>query len=120
MELESAGLTLVHRHANDVGRQHVAGELDAVEVEAEGAREHLRKRRLAHAGEVLDQQVAAGQQARKGKADLGFLAEDDLAGRLDDDVHRRLGTGLQPGFEEHARIVRARGALRLAVPRIKL
>ena len=38
----------------------------------------MRKRRLADAGNVLDQQVPAREQAREAEANLPFLAEDDV------------------------------------------
>jgi hypothetical protein len=50
MELEAARVALVDRDAEDVGRQHVAGELDALELQPERSREHVRERRLADAG----------------------------------------------------------------------
>jgi hypothetical protein len=59
--------------------QQVAGELDALEVQAERLGEHVRERGLADAGQVLDQQVAARQQAGEGEAHLCLLAEDDAA-----------------------------------------
>ena len=88
VELEAAAVALVDRHAEDVRRQHVARELDALELQPEGARQHVRQRGLAHAGNVLDQQVAARQNAGERHADLRFLAEDDLTGGLDDARHR--------------------------------
>ena len=78
VELEAAAVALVDRHADDVGGQHVAGELDALEMQAERAREHVRERGLADAGQVLDQQVAAREQAGQRQPHLRFLAEDDL------------------------------------------
>ena len=69
--------------ADDVGRQQVAGELDALEVQPERARQHVRERGLADAGQILDQQVAAREQAGEREADLLFLAEDDAADLID-------------------------------------
>ena len=77
MELEAAGLALVDRDADDVGRQHVAGELDALEMQPERAREHVGQRGLADARQVLDQEMAAREQAGEREADLRLLAEDD-------------------------------------------
>jgi hypothetical protein len=68
------------RHPDDVGRQHVAGELDALELQAEQAREDVGEGGLADAGDVLDEQVAAGEDAGQGEADGMLLAEDDAAG----------------------------------------
>ena len=105
--LKAARVALVDRHAEDVGGQHVAGELDALEVQAERLGEHVRERRLADAGHVLDQQVAAREQARQREAHLGLLAEDDAARRADHAIDRRGGEGwaLELGLQEHATIV---------------
>ena len=91
MEFEFAGFcfntwALIHRHAEDIGGQQVAGELDALELQAQRARQHVRQRGLADTRQILDQQVAARQQARKRETDLFRLAEDDLLGLLDDVV----------------------------------
>ena len=65
------------RHAEHIGRQEVARELDARVLEAERRRERLRERRLADAGDVLDQQVTAGEQAREREPQRLALADDD-------------------------------------------
>ena len=70
MEAEAAGLALEDRDADDVRRQQVARELDALELQAERARERVRERGLADAGQVLDQQVAAREQAGEREPDL--------------------------------------------------
>ena len=48
--------------AHHVAGQHVRSELDALEGALEGMRQGLGQRGLAHAGHVLDQQMAARQQ----------------------------------------------------------
>ncbi len=78
VEPELSGLRLEDRDADDIGRQQVARELDALVAEAERRGERVRKRRLADAGNILDQQVTAGEQAGQAKANLLLLAEDDL------------------------------------------
>ena len=70
-------LAVEDRHADDVGRQQIAGELDALEVQPQGPRQRVGQRGLADAGEVFDQQMAARQQAGQREADLAVLAEDD-------------------------------------------
>src|SRR6185503_9820235 len=70
--------------------------------------ERVRKRGLAHAGQVFDQQVAARQQAGKRQAHLRFLAEDDAARGLDyalDRAAAEVVLGLEFGLEQHASIV---------------
>ena len=84
MEAEAARLAIVDRDAEDVGRQHVARELDALELQAERAGEHVRERRLADAGQILDQQVPAREEACEREAHLRFLAENDAARLVDD------------------------------------
>ncbi len=79
MKAERARLAIEHGHAQDVGWQQVAGELDALELQPGEPREDMRERGLAHARNVLDQQVAAGNEAGKGETQLPVLAEDDPA-----------------------------------------
>jgi len=79
-EAELPALAFVDRDADNVGGQQVAGELDAREGKSEQSRQRMGQRRLADAGQILDQQVAAGEQAGNGLADFVILAEDDPAG----------------------------------------
>ncbi len=76
VELERAGLAIEHGDADDVGRQQVAGELDALIGQAERFGHRMRQRGLADAGDVLDQQMAARQQARDAQSHLMLLAQD--------------------------------------------
>ena len=107
MEPEAARLALVDRHAKDIGGQHVARELDALEVEPQRACEHVRERCLADAGQILDEQVSAREQAREREAHLRFLAENDAARRADYALDRRGADRrlLELGLEQHAAIV---------------
>ena len=68
LELEGFGMDIVDGDAQNVAGEHVAGELEAVEAAGDGAREGMRERGFADAGDVLDEQVAARQQARRGRA----------------------------------------------------
>jgi len=74
-------------------------------------REHVRQRGLADSRQVLDQQVAAREQAGQRQPDLCLFAEDDLAGRLDRAIDRRPGSALrlELGLQEHALSVHAMG-----------
>jgi hypothetical protein len=74
------------RDAEDVAGQQVGRELHALEVEAERGRERARERGLAEAGQVLDEQVAAGEQGGEGEPHLARLAE-----------HQRIDLGLRFG-----------------------
>ena len=57
-----------HRHAEDVRRQQIRRELDALELRVNRAGERLGQRRLARAGKIIQQHVAAagerGEQLR--------------------------------------------------------
>ena len=65
--------------------------------EAEQSGQRVGQRRLAHAGQILDQQVAAGQQAGDGLTDFTILAEDDR-GRLPFENRRRAGAAWWRGI----------------------
>ncbi len=77
MEAETAIAAVEHRDADDVGRQQVAGALDAVEIQPQGLGQGVRQRGLAHARNILDQQMAAGQKAGKRQAHFVLFAQDD-------------------------------------------
>ena len=81
LEFEFLRRRVVDADADHVARQHVRGELNALERAVEGTRERLRQRRLADAGNVLDQQVAARQQRRQRQLDHVVLALDDVRDR---------------------------------------
>ena len=63
--------------AENVRGQQVAGELHAAEFEAENLGQRMCQRRLAHTGNVLDQEVPARQQATKSHAHGLVLAQKD-------------------------------------------
>ena|SRR5437899_8193400 len=92
------------RHAQHVGGQQVAGELDARVVQTERTGERLRQRRLPNAGNVLDEQMASGEQASQRKLERGIFADDNAAklgehrGETRGDRHR---AGLTGGTERH-------------------
>ena len=67
--------------AHHVRGQQVRGELDPLERTVEGIRERLREGRLAHAGHVLDQQVAFGQQGHEREANHFVLAANHAGNR---------------------------------------
>src|SRR5262245_46605485 len=84
MELEAAAFPVEYGNPDDIGREQVAGELDTLEVQAERRRQRVGEHGLAHPGDVLDEQVAAREQARDRQPDLAVLTEYDAAD-LDDD-----------------------------------
>ena len=75
---------LVDADADQVRGHQVGGELGAREPEAERDRDGVRQRRLADPGNVLDQQVAAGEHAGDAVFDLRPLADDDRANLVDE------------------------------------
>jgi hypothetical protein len=77
MEPERARLGVEDRHAEHVGGKKVARELHARVLESQRCRKRLGERRFADAGNVLDQQMAAGEQTRKGELERLALADDD-------------------------------------------
>jgi hypothetical protein len=84
-------------------RQHVARELDALELQAERSGEHVRERRLADTGHVFDEQVTAREQARKRQPHLRFLAEDDAPAAsitARQATARRVATGALGAFRD--------------------
>jgi hypothetical protein len=71
MELGSA--LVIHRHAQQVARQEVAGELHARHVRADRARQCPRQSRLANTGHVFNQYVTTRQQRDGSELDDGWL-----------------------------------------------
>ena len=86
MKAEAARIAIENRHAEDVGGQKIAGELDALKLQAQRDRERVRERGLADTGNVFDQQVAAREHARDGEPDLVFLAEYYFADLVNDTI----------------------------------
>ena len=70
-----------HAGAHHVGGKQVRGELDALEGTVEGIRQGLREGRLAHSGDVFNQQMAFGQQGHKREADHLVLAANYAGNR---------------------------------------
>ena len=63
--------------ADEVGRDQVRGELDAVERPAEHVGEGLHRQRLGEAGDALEQHVAAGEESDEHPLEHPFLPDDD-------------------------------------------
>ena len=75
MEVPGAVLLVEHGDTGDVRREEVDGALHASGRAADRARERLGEERLAHAGRVLDEDVATREQRRHHEADRIRLAE---------------------------------------------
>ena len=93
VELEPAAVAVEDGHAEHVGGQKIARELNAVVAQAESLRERVRERGLADARHVLDEQVAAREQAGQRELELAVLADDDALERFDDGANQALPVG---------------------------
>ena len=83
LEFESLGVGVVDGDAEDIAGQHVAGELQAMEAAGDGAGKGLGESGLADAGDILDEEMAARQQAHERKAnDFGLAVNRRADGRL--------------------------------------
>ena len=89
-EGQDAGVTVEDDGPGDVGREEVGRQLDPAEAETEGTGQGLGQGGLAHAGVVLDQEMALGEEAAEGKADGEVLAQ---VGGADVGHHRLEGLG---------------------------
>ena len=133
MEAEGLRALVVDRHAQHVGGQEVARELHAGVLEPERCRQRLGEGGLAHAGDVLDEEMPARQEAGERQAQRVVLADDDAAqlGKHQGQACGGGGAGLGGGAQAHGRrrmrvttdcspalpprhVRRARGTLRLA------
>ena len=76
VEHEALLAALVDGDAGQVAGHQVGGELHAGKLQPEGAGQRVRQRGLADAGNVLDQQVPAGQQACHAVLHLVRFAHD--------------------------------------------
>ena len=61
-----------------IGRQQIGGELHPSAIEPQHLGQRMGKGGFAHAGQILDQQMAASQQDDQGYLELLRLAEDHL------------------------------------------
>ena len=77
MKLKAAAVAVVDGNAEDIGRQQVAGELDALKFQAQRRCNGVGQRGFADPWHILDQQMATGQQAGDGQPDLLRFAEND-------------------------------------------
>jgi hypothetical protein len=76
-ELELVAGPVPHRDPGHVGREEVGRELDAVPRAVDRAGDGLGQHRLAHPGDVLDEQVPIGHEAGQRHLDDVALALDD-------------------------------------------
>ena len=79
MKFELRGICAIHRHAQYVGGQQIAGKLYPLTCEAQRRRQRVREGGFAHTWHVFDQQMPARDQARQRETNLPLFAEDDVA-----------------------------------------
>ena len=89
MKGEARRVPLIDINAQHIGRQQIAGELDALEIHAQQARKQMRQGGLADTRQILDEQMAARQEAGQRQTDLGRFAEHHLLGGF----HHHIQTG---------------------------
>ena len=77
-DLELALALVVDPGADDVGGHQIGGELDPLELPADGLGQGLDRHRLGQPGHPLDQQVAAGQQGHEHPLEQLVLPDDGL------------------------------------------
>jgi len=77
-ELKRLFLAIEHGNADDIGGQQVTGELNPLEGAIQRAREAMGQRGLPDTGDVLDQEMAACQQADDRHLDHLWFPFDDL------------------------------------------
>src|SRR5699024_5420679 len=80
-ELETARLLIEDAHSDHVGREEVRRELDAPDASAHDSAERLRQECLADARDVLEEQMAPGEQRDERGADGVVLAVQDAVHR---------------------------------------
>ena len=85
---EFAGLLVVDARADQVGRDEVGRELDALELAADRLGQGLDRHGLGQAGHALDEDVAAREQRDDQPLQQVVLADDDLLDLVEQPLHR--------------------------------
>ena len=75
---EIVDLTIVDADADDIGREQIGCELDALEADSQRGGQGLRQGRLADAGHIFEQHVAFAKEGRQQLIDNLLLAYDHL------------------------------------------
>ena len=78
LDREFTGSRIIDLGADDVGREQVGRELDAVKTELQPLGQRAHRQGLGQAGHALEQDVPAGQEPYQQPVDHGPLADDDL------------------------------------------
>ena len=91
--LELPGLLVIEVDARQVRGQQVRGELDALEVPADGSGKGPEEHGLAGAGDVLQQHMAGAEEAHQHQPDGVLLAHDDAGAVMYDFIAVGRGPG---------------------------
>ena len=79
---ELAGARIVDQRADQIGRQQIGRELQALEAGLNAGRQRFHGQRLGQPGHAFEQDVAVREQAEQKPIDQIFLADDDVANLL--------------------------------------
>ncbi len=82
-------LLVVDARPDQVGRNEVGRELDALELAPDGLRKRSDRHRLRKAGDAFDQDVAASEQRHDQALQEVILADDDLLHLVEEALHWR-------------------------------
>ncbi len=86
--VELAGFLVVDPRAHQVGGHQVGGELDALELAADGLGQGFDRHGFGQAGHAFDQDMAARQQGDDQALQQVILPDDDLLHFIEDPFHR--------------------------------
>ncbi len=92
-ELKLTSVLVVNGNAGDVAGQQIGRELDTFELAPQRGGQALGQHGLAHAWDVLNQDVALGDERRQGLLNYGSLSNND-PGYVVDYGPRRGGGGI--------------------------
>ena len=104
VELELARRRIEHRHAEHVGGEQIARELDAAEAAADRSGQRVSERGLPHARYVLDQEVPPPDERDDRVSDGLRLAPQhagDVRFERPDQLSRGVGPGVRHGGRRH-------------------
>ena len=90
METKQAVATIKNGNTDNIRRQQIAGELDALIIEPQQFRQGMRQNSLANPGKILDQKMPARQQAGKRQANGLLFAKNNAPCLRDDLIQCRL------------------------------
>ena len=103
MEFERALGRHKHVYAEQIGRQHVVGELHALVAQAEYRRQRAGQRGFSHPGHVFKQDVAVGKNAGDELFEYRRFAENHAVelfeNRLENRVHPKLRNKGENSFQ---------------------